>query len=77
MIGASITLCLDILHRSDAEPEIAEHRKLVDQAVMLLRRYDDSTLASRGIRILSSLLEGTTKQQPSRDRARHDKGSPS
>lgn len=76
MIGASITLCLDILHRADAEPESAEHRKLVNQAVMLLRRYDDSSLASRGIRILSSLLEGTTKQQPSRHRARHDKAPP-
>ena len=73
MVGASITLCLDILHRAEAEPEFGEHKKLVDQAVLLLGRYDDSTLAVRGMRLLTSLLEGTTKQQPSKQRARYDK----
>ena len=73
MVSASITLCLDILHRPKAEPEFAEHKKLVDQAVALLGKYDDSTLAVRGVRLLSSLLEGATKQQPSRHHARHDK----
>ena len=73
MISASITLCLDILHRPRAEPEFSEHKKLVDQAVALLGRYDDSTLAVRGVRLLSSLLEKATKQQPSRRHARHDK----
>ena len=74
MVGAGITLCLDILHRSEAEPEFAELRKLVDRAVFLLGRYDDSTLALRGIRLLSSLLkEGITKQQPPKHCARYDK----
>ena len=73
MVSASITLCLDILHRPRAEPEFAEHKKLIDQAVALLGSYDDSTLAVRGVRLLSSLLEGATKQQPSRCHARHDK----
>lgn len=73
MVSASITLCLDILHRPRAEPEFAEHKKLVDQAVAFLGRYDDSTLAVRGVRLLSSLLEGATKQQPSRRHARHDR----
>ena len=73
MVSASITLCLDILHRPKAEPEFAEHKKLVDQAIALLGRYDDSTLAVRGVRLLSSLLEGATKCQPSRRHARHDK----
>ena len=73
MISASITLCLDILHRPRAEPEFAEHKKLVDQAITLLGRYDDSTLAVRGVRLLASLLEKATKQQPSRRHARHDK----
>ena len=72
MVSASITLCLDILHRPRAEPEFAEHKKLVDQAVALLRRYDDSTLAVHGVRLLSLLLEGATKQQPAMRDARHD-----
>lgn len=73
MVGASITLCLDILHRSEAEPEFGEHKKLVDQAVLLLGRYDDSTLAVRGMRLLSSLLEGSRKQPPFKHHAGHDR----
>ena len=73
MVSASITLCLDILHHRRAEPEFAEHKKLVDQAVAFLGRYDNSTLAVRGVKLLSSLLEGATKQQPSRRHARHDR----
>ena len=73
MVSAIITLCLDILHRPRIESEFAEHKKLVDQAVALLGRYDDSTLAVRDVRVLSSLLERATKQQqPSRRHARHD-----
>ena len=68
-----MTLCLDILHRPKAEPEFAEHKKLVTQAIAFLGRYDDSTLAVRGVRLLSSLLEGATKHQPSGPHARHDK----
>lgn len=54
------------------EPEFAEHKRLVDQAVAFLMRYEDSTSAVRGIRLLSSLLEGAAKQQPSKHHARHD-----
>ena len=75
MIGASITLCVDILHRSKSEPEFMEHKKLVEQAITLLERYDDSTLAARGIHLLSSLLEGTARKQPSKHHGRHD-GNP-
>lgn len=72
MIGASITLCIDILHRSKSETEFVEHKKLIDQAITLLETYNDSTLAVRGIRLLSSLLEGTAKKQPSQHHDRHD-----
>ncbi|KAL8714643.1 MAG: hypothetical protein Q9220_001592 [cf. Caloplaca sp. 1 TL-2023] len=75
MVGACITLCLDALHRSELEPEYAEHRNLVDRAVLLLKRYDDSTLALRGTRLLSSLLEGTSKQLASKSHARLDQES--
>lgn len=57
-----------MLHRSEAEPEFAEHKKLVDQAILLLKMCDDSTLALRGMQLLSSLLEGRKRQN-----ARNDK----
>ena len=75
MVGASITLCIDILHRSKSEPEFMEHKKMIDQAITLLERYSDSTLAVRGIRLLSSLLEGTAKKQPSKHHGRHNIGN--
>ena len=46
---------------------------MVDQAVAFLKRYEDSTLAVRGMRLLYSLLERAVKQQPSKHHAHHDK----
>lgn len=71
-VGASITLCMDILHRSKSESEGIEHKRLVDRAIALLKRNSDSTLAVRGIRLLSSLLEGTAKKQSSKQHGRRD-----
>ena len=56
MVAAGITLCLDVLHRKETDPEFAEHRQLVDKAIFLLSTYDGSALALRGIRLLSTLL---------------------
>lgn len=52
-----------------------EHKKMIDQAITLLERYSDSTLAVRDIRLLSSLLEGTAKKQPSKHHDRHNTGN--
>lgn len=46
---------------------------LVDQAVLLLGKYGDSTLAVHGIQFLSALLEETTNRQPSKHHARLDR----
>jgi hypothetical protein len=74
MVAAGITLCLDILHRAENESEFVEHRQLIEKAIHLLRKYDDSTLALRGIRLLSSLLtEATTKQKASKCHAHCNK----
>ena len=56
MVAAGITLALDIFHRKPNEPESEEHRKLVDNTIVLLGRYENSMIAMRGIRLLSSLL---------------------
>lgn len=58
-----------MFHRKEFETEFAEHRHCVEKALHLLRRYDDSTSALRGVRLLSSLLtEVMFKQKPSMDR---------
>jgi hypothetical protein len=58
-----------MLHRKEFEAEFTEHRHCVEKALHFLRRYDDSTLALRGVQLLSSLLtEVMSKQKPSKDR---------
>jgi hypothetical protein len=57
MVAAGITLALDIFHRKPSEPEHDEHRKLVDNTISMLGKFDNnSMIAVRGVRLLSSLL---------------------
>ncbi|KAK4943716.1 hypothetical protein LTR10_016813 [Elasticomyces elasticus] len=56
MVAAGITLALDIFHRKPHEPEYEEHRKLVDNTISMLGKFEGSMIALRGIRLLSSLL---------------------
>lgn len=57
LVAAGITLCLDHLHHWDNKPSFTESRKLVDRAIRFLKT-DDSTLSSRGVQLLSTLLTG-------------------
>ncbi|EME81222.1 uncharacterized protein MYCFIDRAFT_208290 [Pseudocercospora fijiensis CIRAD86] len=58
LTGAGVTLCLDIMHRSPSEPEYISHLDLVEKALTLLDQVSsDSDLASRGHRLLSSMLK--------------------
>jgi hypothetical protein len=76
MVAAGITLCLDMLHRTEFESEFVEHRNLVEKAIHLLGKYDDSTSALRGVKLLSSLLtEATSKQKPSKDRSHYNQNT--
>ena len=56
MVAAGITLSLDVFHRQEHEPEFNEHRKLVEHAIGMLAKFDGSMIATRGIRLLTSLL---------------------
>jgi hypothetical protein len=56
MVAAGITLSLDVFHRQEHEPEFDEHRKLVEHAIGMLAKFDGSMIATRGIRLLTSLL---------------------
>lgn len=56
MVAAGITLALDTFHRTKNEPEHDEHRKLVENTINMLSKFEYSMIALRGIRLLSSLL---------------------
>jgi hypothetical protein len=58
-------LCLDLLNRSEDEPEFAESQRLVEQAISTIKGFDGSILASRGVQLLSSLLTGGRAKQSS------------
>ncbi|KAF2674595.1 hypothetical protein BT63DRAFT_449586 [Microthyrium microscopicum] len=68
VVVAARTLCLDIRHRSETEPEYAEHRELIERALDILHKYGDSALASKGIQLITSILRtGRPPSQESRD----------
>ena len=56
MVAAGITLAMDIFYRKPNEPEHAEHRKLVENTISMLGKFDNSVLAHRGTWLLSSML---------------------
>jgi len=56
MVAAGITLSLDIFHRKPTDLQYEEHRKLVETAVNMLSKFENSLIAIRGVRLLSSLL---------------------
>ena len=55
MVAAGITLALDAFHRRKGEPELDEHKKLVETTITMLSKYD-SMIGTRGCRMLASLL---------------------
>lgn len=61
LTGAGVTLCLDAMHRNEEEPEHAEHLRLVEKIMAMLAVCKNSVLASRGQRLLSSMLRERTK----------------
>ncbi|KIH88706.1 c6 zinc finger domain containing protein [Sporothrix brasiliensis 5110] len=61
-VAASIILTLDVLHRGPGDDasvvrEHAEHARLVEDVVDLLRQFPQSMIAVRGMRLLRALLD--------------------
>ena len=57
-VAASIILILDVLHRRPGEErQHAEHERLVEEVVAILRQFPHSMIAVRGIRLLRALLD--------------------
>ena len=61
MVAAGITLALDTFHRREHEPELEEHKRLVENTISMLGKYDDSMIGLRGYRLLVSLLAEQAK----------------
>lgn len=56
IVAAGITLSLDLFHLSPSDSHFDEHRKHVEIAISTLGKFENSMIAIRGIRLLSSLL---------------------
>lgn len=56
-VAASIILLLDVLHRDPSDKEYAEHKQLVEDTVEILKRCQNSMIATRGEKLLSALLK--------------------
>ena len=67
MVAAGITLSLDIFHRKTTEPEYEEHRKHVETTIKMLSSFENSMIAMRGVRLLTSLLAEQARLSAQRD----------
>jgi len=64
-----------MLHRNPAEVEYSEHRQYAEDGLAILQECHNSMIASRGIKLLSALLEEisiVTQSYNSRKRGRDD-----
>lgn len=74
-VAASIIFILDLLHRDPSEIEYNEHKQFAEDALAILQQYRNSMIASRGVKLLSALLEEiafATETLNSRKRGRDD-----
>lgn len=61
MVTAGIVFALDFFHRREHEGEYAEHRKLLESTINMLRMFENSAIGIRGARLLSTLLTERAK----------------
>ncbi|KAF1969459.1 hypothetical protein BU23DRAFT_539585 [Bimuria novae-zelandiae CBS 107.79] len=69
-IAAAIILLLDVLHREPTSVEYSEHKSLVEDVVEILGSAD-SMIATRGTKLLSSLLAELNRDQDAPADAHH------
>jgi hypothetical protein len=60
-VAASIILLLDILHRDQSSQEYAEELELVESVVAILHSCRNSTIATRGTKVLEAMLAEIAK----------------
>ncbi|KAH7155930.1 hypothetical protein EDB81DRAFT_840163 [Dactylonectria macrodidyma] len=69
-VAASIILVLDLLHSEPSELHNTEHFQLVHDIIEILAKCRNSTIAARGVKILTALLdEASATQRQGRKRA--------
>jgi hypothetical protein len=61
-VAAGIILSLDILHRDANSPECAEELELVETVLAILHSCRNSTIATRGTKLLEALLAEISKR---------------
>lgn len=74
-VAASVIFILDMLHRNPMDVEYGEHKQYAEEGLGILQQYRNSMIASRGVKLLSALLEEislVTHTYNSRKRGRED-----
>ncbi|RJE21822.1 hypothetical protein PHISCL_05841 [Aspergillus sclerotialis] len=52
-----IILCLDMFHRLPTDPQVSEHRRLVEDGVEILLHCEMDVIARRGVSLLTAMLD--------------------
>jgi hypothetical protein len=74
-VAAAIILILDAIHRSPTESEYREHKQLAEHTVEILRQCENSMIATRGVKLLSALLQEISGSNKNTTRKRCHDGS--
>jgi hypothetical protein len=69
-VAACINLLLDMMHRSPTESDYNEHKLLVEDTVSLLQQCQNSMIATRGTKLLSTLLKEVVQSDQTHDNSR-------
>ncbi|RAR10229.1 c6 zinc finger domain-containing protein [Stemphylium lycopersici] len=76
-VAASITLCLDIFYRDSHDSQTIEHRALIQDVLQILHSLRNSTIATRGSKLLEALLAYTSRVVVSQRQKKHSRdGAP-
>lgn len=62
MVTAGICLALDLFHRSEKDTEVREHLSWVERTIKILEQWPTSSVATHGVRLLSSLHQEYTRK---------------
>jgi hypothetical protein len=75
ILAAGITLALDIFHRTKDESTHVEHQQLVETAIALLHKFDNSVMALRGETLLYRLLSASARHPVDNTPVSNDNGT--
>ncbi|KAH7126937.1 hypothetical protein B0J11DRAFT_526802 [Dendryphion nanum] len=71
IVTSGICLALDIFHRSETDVEIRDYLTWIEKTIKLLEQWPNSSIATHGVRLLTSLVHEFNKKINSASKSSH------